>query len=638
MKVSVLGTSLFFFSAVLCLGTSTVIAAELSSDPKVPTILSAEQLREALNLVREFGKQTKIHKVGIVVLDEGYGNFKKKRETLPASAQLIESYDENFLREEGLPTDPKVYQGSGIRTPEDPYGLTAIRHGLEMAQAAHAITGGSNAGPMFYLLNAKGPFNFQAAVRYAARLYHAGKVQIVLNSNSWRFGGIGNGSGPISSLVKAFLKQCPRIFWINSAGNDGGMVWNGYAKRKGDSPYLDIDLSFDNYVLNNGLTVTLMWDPESDNPLSGTDIDYDLDVTDSAGVLLSDSGSLRQVKANSVDDLLNKAEGSSNVAMETVTLSNMEIEDGYRIRIRPVSANCKTSDVLRVLIRSTRPTYLNPETRRQENSIAFHQASGAMETFSPNDVAGTITTGILGGYSSVGPTLDGLLKPEVLMPFGEALFNDYEPRQGSSLAAAFLAGVIALLKAENKDFLPEHLPAFLESTPGPVSLKYALSNLKLKSWLIERVLSLSQEANSNVHVYLYPGRHVVVELPRSPAEYPELFSQLAQGRTETGKNVAYFAGALPNGKDGWDPAAGKWLPQVSFHTAIARVTGTGPVKGMEKATAFVELRKHSDTVSPQEEEFRKGEPRDNVPRQWFQMPSREKFNKVVKESKAATNG
>ena len=57
----------------------------------------------------------------------------------------------------------------------------------------------------------------------------------------------------------------------------------------------------------------------------------------------------------------------------------------------------------------------------------------------------------------MGPTLDGRVKPDVVVADSRAYFTDGQVTYGSSNAAAYLAGAAAVLKAAEPAMLPGHL-------------------------------------------------------------------------------------------------------------------------------------------------------------------------------------
>jgi hypothetical protein len=68
-----------------------------------------------------------------------------------------------------------------------------------------------------------------------------------------------------------------------------------------------------------------------------------------------------------------------------------------------------------------------------------------------------LAVGEVGAASSVGPTLDGRPKPDIVLADSRAYFTDGQFSAGSSNAAAYFAGVVAVLKAAEPGLRREHL-------------------------------------------------------------------------------------------------------------------------------------------------------------------------------------
>ena len=68
-----------------------------------------------------------------------------------------------------------------------------------------------------------------------------------------------------------------------------------------------------------------------------------------------------------------------------------------------------------------------------------------------------LTIGDADPASSIGPTADRRVKPDAIVEDSRAYFSDGEVSAGSSNAAAYVAGVVAVLKADAPGLRPRHL-------------------------------------------------------------------------------------------------------------------------------------------------------------------------------------
>ncbi len=92
-------------------------------------------------------------------------------------------------------------------------------------------------------------------------------------------------------------------------------------------------------------------------------------------------------------------------------------------------------------------------------------ASNRAELYPPADHTAVFTVGDAGPASSVGPTLDGRIKPDAVLLDSRVDFTDGMITAGSSNAAAELAGIAAVLKAAEPRMTPRHLFALARQSP-----------------------------------------------------------------------------------------------------------------------------------------------------------------------------
>jgi hypothetical protein len=411
-------------------------------------LVDAQGIRKRLGLTTDYEGIRGIESVKIAVLDYGFEGVGNGRPYLPANAVVLEHYDPAFVRRFGL-GDPDFRKGF------DPQN----RHGRIMAQIVWGVTGRHRGGPRFYLLNANGPTMLRRAVRFAVEQ----KVDVVLFSGSFEGGGNGDGRGFINRIVADALAA--GILWINSAGNFGRSVYNGPIRVLADS-YLRLrdgsdvaSLRFRNHLDENTVTVTLTWNDYRDEEDAGTDKDLDLDVENWSG---------RRVGSSEKVQISGRAPTGPNESRnprERVVLANLpaspEVPSDpdycYRIRVRAKRGEFTASDRLRVLVTATREFYVPPHGQTLREAVEFLDASNMGELYPPADNPLVLTIGDSEPSSSIGPTLDGRVKPDVILANSRADFSDGEVSAGSSNAAAYIAGVVVVLKAAAPTLRPRDL-------------------------------------------------------------------------------------------------------------------------------------------------------------------------------------
>jgi hypothetical protein len=416
--------------------------------PAAAHLAKAQEMRERLGLSSEYGAVPGLSALKVAVLDYGFEGIRSGRPYLPPGTVVVEHYDPAFVRRYRL-GDPEY------RKPFEP----GNRHGRIMAQIVWAITGFHPDGPRFYLLNANGPTMLRRAVRLAIEE----RVDLVLFSGTFEGAGNGDGRGPINAIVSEAIDA--GILWVNAAGNYGGRVYNGPVRVLSDG-FLRLrdgsdvaSLRFRNRLDENRVTITLTWNDYRDEEDAGTDKDLDLYVEDWAGRRIG-AGDKVQVSGP-------VAPGSNETSnpRERVVLTNLaagpEVANDpdytYRIRIRARRGQFGPSDRIRVLLTAGRDLYEAPGDEAPRSAVAFLDASGEGEIYPPADHPLVLTVGDGSPVSSIGPTTDQRVKPDVIVSDSRAYFSDGEISAGSSNAAAYLAGVAAVLRAAEPAIRPRHL-------------------------------------------------------------------------------------------------------------------------------------------------------------------------------------
>lgn len=422
--------------------------AESGPRPSTSRMVDAAEIRRRLGLVPEYDRIAGIEAIKVAVLDYGFEGAGTGRAYLPQSAVVVEHYDPEFVRRYDL-GDPEFRKGF------EP----GNRHGRVMAQIVWEVTGSHPGGPKFFLLNANGPTMLRRAVRYAIEQ----KVDVVLFSGSFEGGGNGDGRGPINRVVASALAA--DILWINAAGNYGRHVYNGPVRLLKDG-FLRLrdgsdvaSLRFRNRLDENTVTVTLTWNDYRETEDAGTDKDLDLYVEDWAGRRVGSSEKIQ------VSGSREPGPEETRNPRERIVLANLPASPDvptdpdycYRIRVRSKRGRFTSADRIRILVVARRTAYLPPREEAPREALEFLDASGEGELFPPADNPLVLTVGDSDPTSSIGPTTDRRVKPEVILDDSRAYFTDGEVSAGSSNAAAYVAGAVALLRSAAPPLRPGDL-------------------------------------------------------------------------------------------------------------------------------------------------------------------------------------
>ena len=211
---------------------------------------------------------------------------------------------------------------------------------------------------------------------------------------------------------------------------------------------------FRNSLDDNSVTITLTWNDYQEAEDAGTTKDLDLFVEDWQGQVVAAS-ELRQVSSSQ-----KTADGETRNPRERLVLPGLaaDRERDYRIRIRARAGRFTADDRLRVLISASRDGKTpDPKSGNLLDAVQFLDASDGGEIYPPADHPLVLTVGDASRESSVGPTTDHRVKPDVILQYSDALFTDGEMSAGASNAAAYFAGIVALLKAAEPRLETRHL-------------------------------------------------------------------------------------------------------------------------------------------------------------------------------------
>jgi hypothetical protein len=415
-------------------------------------LANAAKVRAFFGLTSDYQDVAGIESLKIAILDYGFEGMDGKHVYLPANAVVVEHYDPAFIKRSHL-GDPEYRNGFA----------PANSHGRRMAQIVWAVTGFHPGGPKFYLLNANGPTMFHRAVRYAVEA----KVDIILFCNTFEGGGNGDGRGAINRIVHE--ATAADILWINAAGNYGGCVYNGPVEllpdrylRLGAGP-TDSALRFRNLLDENTVTITLTWNDYREEEDAGSNKDLDLYVEDWQGHRIGASEK-KQVARNKVPGPEESRNPRERLVLQDLAASGNET---YRIRIRAKETSFAPTDRIRVLISSTREVYADPDRGAATDAVQFLDATRKGEIFPPADHPLVLTVGDMSAISAKGPTEDHRVKPDVVLPESRAFFSNGEITSGASNAAAYFAGIVAVLRAAEPGLRTRHLLWFAHYAPVP---------------------------------------------------------------------------------------------------------------------------------------------------------------------------
>lgn len=422
--------------------------AAAGDPPAVSRPANADEARKTLRLFPDYAAPVNLANVTVAVLDTGFAGVDGNRPYLQADTKVVEHYPADFIARNKL-GDP------AFQRPFAP----GDAHGRQMAQLVWAISGNRPEGPKFLLLNANGPTLFRRAVKYAVEQ----KADIVLFSGTFEGAGNYDGRGPVDAAVDEAVAA--GILWVNAAGNCGGKVYNGPVEI-GPDGYVRFRtaaqasaLRFTNRFDESTVTVTLTWNDYKDAEDAGTDKDLDLVVEDARGKVIGESKLVQVPGGKAV------GAGETHNPRERLVLTDLPaVAAGqeYRIRVKAKAGAFGPRDRLRVLVAPLRDApFTDPATGKTAFPVELLDASIGGEIYPPADHPGVLTVGDTSLSSALGPTADGRVKPDVILPATPSRFTGGDESAGSSNAAAYFAGVLAVLRAQTPGLSAGHVRAWV---------------------------------------------------------------------------------------------------------------------------------------------------------------------------------
>ncbi len=287
-------------------------------------------------------------------------------------------------------------------------------------------------------------------VNYSTDVEHHNAVQWIINrgvdiisySLGWLSAGAGDGSGPICEDVKKARQA--GIVWVSAAGNSGRQHWQGRFRDRNQDGWQEFDeagskdADYFGFWVDKGesFSVWINWDDwgswDGSRYIGSEGNDYDLYVYDKNRTLM-DSSSYRQSNgAAPIEGLVLKARAK-----------------GWRyLRIKKRDA-----------VRDCRMEIFVVNASELEHVVPYGSINVPADSSYALAVGATDWAGDFPHpYTSLGPTSDQRIKPDLTAPAGVSTqtygkFNFY----GTSASTAHVAGAIALIKEKTSYSLDQIL-------------------------------------------------------------------------------------------------------------------------------------------------------------------------------------
>ncbi|MFO7945447.1 MAG: S8 family serine peptidase, partial [Armatimonadota bacterium] len=339
---------------------------------------------------------------------------------------------------------PGVGEGSGRAIDLTGSGMGGSQHGTAVAEVLADYAYGAD----IYLIKV----NSKLTVEQAINVVIAQDIDVVVMALGL-FGGPYNGTDTLSQRVDEIRQR--GVFWVNAAGNHAQRHWEGTWQDRDNDGFCewgtgDEDLGFQ---LTAGVfEAYLSWFQSAG---STTNHDFDLVLYDG----MSNDVVARSAVTQNGDD-----------APREYLRAYVREDGNYYLRIERMSSP-------QISVSNEQFQFFSPNVdieqthRVLERSLPIPaEASGAFSVgatrSSLRDLEPTIPQDQIEPFSSRGPAVSGIMKPDMVAPDGVSTSfeqpNPYNPFLGTSAAAPAVGGAAALLLSEESGRSPDTLAMMLK--------------------------------------------------------------------------------------------------------------------------------------------------------------------------------
>lgn len=414
------------YFTLFALSLGAISASPASAEVRVK---NARELKSALGLNDYHSSLHRAKDLKIAILDNDFEGLAQNLDSLPSGTQYIR----------GPLNAPSASVEAG--------------HGLLMAQVVwNLLKERGEKAPQFYLIQANGFTNFTAAVDSAIEK----NVDVILYAATWETASNYDGRGFLNAVVnKATAKG---ITWINAAGNNHRSVFSSNIDVDSESglvklPGANDTLTFSVKYTNTPVKLTLSWNDYKDYENHQTLKDLDFEIRSWTGQVIR-ARTFAQGPETKCEAAPRYSQGARQASLHPREQDTVVLDEGvYHLRIIDCSGNFNAaSDKLKVIVQSTKP-----------GAVELDQAQGFYEVTPPADNPNVITVGDRSPVSSLGPTFDGRVKPDLLLPSIKLEMSDGRIFQGgSSIAAAAFTAVYGTMWSRQPKLKRSHVMKYLE--------------------------------------------------------------------------------------------------------------------------------------------------------------------------------
>ena len=313
-------------------------------------------------------------------------------------------------------------------------------------------------------------------------------VQVINFSASLPWDGPGDGTSPDSdsplNTVDAAIER--DIVWVNAAGNEGQSAWFGSFRDLNDDGFHEFNGTvrgqFNCFqAQSETVELQLRWQgPWGSSPRSLPDLDLYLHRVDERGHIdLSPVVAMSSDDERPIETLKQEANAGDRFCARIRRGDSLRIPDPDWIQL--IALTSEEFDI-RVLGGSIG----NPAESRNPGLLAVGAAHWRFKD--------TIEE-----YSSLGPTPDGRIKPDIVgVDQADSTYPEDQPFQGTSQASPHVAGLAALVRQANPNFSPEEVTSYLKEHAQPRTFGYLPHPNNIWGYGLARLPPITARQNARI--------------------------------------------------------------------------------------------------------------------------------------------
>ena len=357
---------------------------------------------------------------------------------------IIDSFDSGYYNDSRNSGDIPAISGSFCRYNGGACNIWGGgRHGIGVAEALIDMAPKAD----IYFASATSAADTQAAMDY----FHSQGVKVVTRSETGRYDGPGDGTGPIATVIQESAID-KGMFYLNAAGNSAGRTSdNPGSHYRGNFTDVDAD-GWHEFAPGRQL---MRWDCSYANGLRWSDwgegsltSDYDL-------FLYSDAGG-----TNQIDSSQHRQGAAGAPPLELATDCGTNGQPAYAAIKKIATNGGDTSDTLQFMTNGYAVEFpSNPYSA--SGPMSDLNSAGAVSVGAVDPAPGTT----IAPYSAEGPTTDGRIKPDLsaaaCVKTLSYFFSSRGCFDGTSSSTPVTAGAAALALSGSAANSPQTLKKFL---------------------------------------------------------------------------------------------------------------------------------------------------------------------------------